>query len=96
LSDLKGSCGTFSELLQWAERTGTGELRAMAPQVINASKKGFTMVLYGDEKYLPSEGGGEEKSQTGGRHRVLIVSDNGRPRRMSMERNIRTPRDVKL
>lgn len=67
----------------------------MAPQVLNGSKAGFTVVLYGDEKYVWDEKG-EQASQSGARHRVIIESEGGRPRRMTWERNITTPIDSKL
>src|SRR5271154_1473417 len=94
LSDLKASSRTFSELVGNVERLPERP-RPMAPQALNASKAGFTMVLYGDEKYVSDEEG-EEASQSGGRHRVIIVSEGGRPGRMTLERNMRTPVDSKL
>jgi hypothetical protein len=41
------------------------------------------MVLYGDEEYQPEDN--EPKSKSGGRHRVIIVSEGGRPRKMTLE-----------
>ena len=55
----------------------------MAPQAVNASKWGFTMVLYGDEEYKPEDN--EPRAQKGGRHRVIVVSEAGRPRKMTLE-----------
>ena len=85
---------TFSDLLRNAH-SSSGELRPMAPQALNSTREGFTMALYGDEKYVASEDG-EESSQPGGRHRVIIVSEGGRPRKMTLERNIKGPTDSKL
>jgi len=62
--------------------------RPMAPQALNLSKNGFIMVLYGDEEYKPEES--ELKPKIGGRHRLTIVSENGRPRKITLERNIDT------
>ena len=58
----------------------------MAPQALNPSRKGFTMILYGDEEYKSEES--ESKPKIGGRHRVIIVSENGRPRKMTLEMSI--------
>ena len=55
----------------------------MAPQTLNASKQGFTIVLYGDEEYEPENN--EPKEQKGGRHRVIIESEAGRPRKMTLD-----------
>lgn len=55
----------------------------MAPQALDVSKKGFTMVLYGDEEYKQDDN--EPKAQKGGRHRVIIVSEAGRPRKITLE-----------
>ena len=93
LSDLASS-RTFSELVQSVERLPK-QPRPMAPQTMNPSKKGFTMLLPGDEKYVRGEDGGE-LSQPGGRHRVKIISEDGRPRRMTWERNVKASIDSKL
>ena|SRR5271155_5214044 len=95
LSDLNASSRTFSELVGNGERLPE-RLRAIAPQALNVSKEGFTMVLYGDEKYVSDKEEEEEASQSGGRHRVIIISEGGRPRRMTWERNMRTPTNSKL
>ena len=88
LSDLTVSSPRFSDLVRNAQQS-SGELRPIAPQSLNSSTKGFTMVLQGDEKYTPDDG--LTISQPGARHRVIIISENGRPRRMHMERNINVP-----
>ena len=55
----------------------------MAPQGINQSKSGFTMVFHGDEAYKPTDD--EPKSQVGGRHRIKVELESGRPRRIELE-----------
>ena len=41
------------------------------------------MVLYGDEEYKPENN--EPKAQNGARHRVIIESEAGRPRKMTLD-----------
>jgi hypothetical protein len=55
----------------------------MAPQALNSSKNGPTMVLYGDEEYKPDDN--EAKAPKGGRNRVTIIYEAGRPRKMTRE-----------
>lgn len=57
----------------------------MVPQAANPSKLGFTLLLRGDEEYIQDEW--EPKPKPGGRHRITIESEDGRPRRMKLERN---------
>ena len=84
LSDLKTSAPTFPDLLKFADGLPP-TLQPMAPQALNASRNGFTMLLYGDEEYK-SEDKPDEKRKPGGRHRVIVESKAGRPRRMTWER----------
>jgi hypothetical protein len=55
----------------------------MRPQAFNISKRGFTMVFYGDEAYKATDN--EPKSQVGGRHRLIVESEGGKPRKMKVE-----------
>jgi 8-oxo-dGTP pyrophosphatase MutT (NUDIX family) len=87
LFDLEKSSPTFSALIKLYQNL-PATLRPMAPQALNSSRKGFTMVLYGDEEYKPEES--ELKPRIGGRHRLTIVSESGRPRKITLERNIDT------
>lgn len=84
LSDLEKNSRTFSELIKFSQKL-PATLRPMAPQALNPSRKGFTMVLHGDEEYKYEEN--ELKSKIGGRHRVIVVSEGGRPRKMTLEIN---------
>jgi hypothetical protein len=55
----------------------------MSPQPLKVSKDGLTIALWGDEDYKPDPD--ESNSQKGGRHRVIVESENGKPRRIRRE-----------
>jgi hypothetical protein len=82
LSELQMFSPTFSALLNLAQRLPQIP-QPMAPQGIRQSKSGFTMVFHGDEAYIPSDD--EPKSQIGGRHRIIVEMEAGRPRRLRLE-----------
>jgi hypothetical protein len=51
----------------------------MAPQSLNPSKNGFTMLLPGDEAYKSDDK--ESEGKKGARHRLIIVTtEKGRPK----------------
>jgi hypothetical protein len=55
----------------------------MSPQPLKYSKDGLTIALWGDEAYKPDPD--EPKSRKGGRHRVIVESEDGKPRRIRRE-----------
>jgi len=52
------------------------------------------MLFFGDEAYKPSEE--EPKAKEGGRHRVVVEMENGKPARMAWEINYRAQTPSKL
>jgi hypothetical protein len=86
LNSLHQSAPTFSELLRFVQRLPTN-ITATSPQAKDSSKKGFTMLLPGDEEYETGEN--DSKSIPGGRNRLRITYDEKlRPRSMTMEHNL--------
>lgn len=58
----------------------------MAPQGIKVQNKDtFSICFYGDENYKPTSE--EPKSRPGGRHRLNVQMQSGRPKQISLEIN---------
>ena len=55
----------------------------MLPQPLKLAKNSLTVALWGDEDYEPDAD--EPQSQKGGRHRVTILSEDGKPRKIIRE-----------
>jgi len=86
LTDLQNTFRTLSSLVHFYARRPEFPL-PMAPQALNVSKTGFTMVLPGDEAYRPEESHKAE-STPGSRHRLIIQSEEGKPRKYYLERRL--------
>jgi len=94
LTDLKNTFPTLSSLLRFYA-SGPELPLPMAPQVLNVSKTGFTMVLPGDEAYKP-EVLDKAESIPGSRHRLIIQSEEGKPRKYYLERKLSKGGGAKL
>jgi len=82
LTELAINAPTFSELERYCKELPETP-QPFTPQPLKASKSGLTIALWGDEDYKPDSN--EPQSQKGGRHRVIVESEDGKPRRIRRE-----------
>ena len=83
LTDLNKHTPTLSSLISLCNRLPTSP-QPMAPQGIRVQDKDtFSMCFYGDESYKPTFE--EPQSRPGGRHRLNVQMQSGRPKQITLE-----------